>query len=130
MAQVVTTAAIAANRCQGFNVMPDQNPLQRWRKPLLILEFSALAILLTSMGWFSSQAAGAEPLNPAWLLVPAVASLAVFISFIGLMYLRWVVAVSAERQVRHKIVFSLLVLTLLGVWAFGIANTWTSLSAS
>lgn len=110
--------------------MTDQSTPQRWRKPLLILEFSALAILLTSMGWFSSQAAGNEPLNPAWLLVPAVASLAVFISFIGLMYLRWVVAAAAERQIRHKIVFSLLALTLLGVWAFGIANTWTSLAAN
>lgn len=109
--------------------MSDQSALQRWRKPLLILEFSALAVLLTSMGWFSSQAQGGEPLSPAWLLLPAVASLAVFISFIGLMYLRWVVAAAAERRVRHKIVFSLLVITLLGVWAFGIANTWVSLSS-
>lgn len=107
-----------------------QDSSQRWRKPLLILEFSALAILLTSMGWFSSRAADGQPLNPAWLLIPAIASLAVFISFIGLMYLRWVVAAAAERRVRHKIVFSLLVITLLGVWAFGIANTWSSLSAT
>ena len=105
------------------------SPLDRWRKPLLILEFSALAILLASMGWFSSRAETGEPLHPAWLLIPAVASLAVFISFIGLMYLRWVVAAAAERRTRHKIVFSLLVLTLLGVWAFAIANTWVSLSA-
>lgn len=108
--------------------MPDENPIQRWRKPLLILEFSALAVLLASMAWFSGQAQDGEPLNPAWLLLPAAASLAVFVSFIGLMYLRWVVAVAAERRTRHLIVFSLLVITLLGVWAFGIANTWHSLS--
>lgn len=110
--------------------MPEQSPIQRWRKPLLIIEFSALAVLLASMGWFSSQASGTDPLSPAWLLIPAVASLAVFISFIGLMYLRWVVAAAAERQLLHKVVFALLVITLLGVWAFGIANTWTSLSAA
>ncbi|MDI9246464.1 hypothetical protein [Marinobacter sp. CHS3-4] len=110
--------------------MPETNPVQRWRKPLLILEFSALAVLLISMGWFSSRTDTGEPLNPAWLLIPAAASLAVFISFIGLMYLRWVVAAAAERRVRHKIVFSLLVITLLGVWAFGIANTWMSLSSA
>jgi hypothetical protein len=110
--------------------MPDQSPLQRWRKPLLILEFSALAVLLTSMGWLSSQTGADAPISPAWLLIPAAASLAVFISFIGLMYLRWVVAASAQRQLRHKVVFSLLTITLLGVWAFGIANTWISLSAS
>lgn len=110
--------------------MPDQNsPIQQWRKPLLIVEFSALAVLLISMGFFSGQSRESDPLNPAWLLLPAAASLAVFISFIGLMYLRWIVAATAERQFRHKIVFSLLVITLLGVWAFGIANTWVSLSA-
>lgn len=108
--------------------MSDQSAPQNWRKPLLILEFSALAILLTSMGWFSGRSDEGDPLHPAWLLVPAIASLLVFISFIGLMYLRWVVAAAAERRVRHKIVFSLLVITLLGVWAFGIANTWKSLA--
>jgi H+/Cl- antiporter ClcA len=110
--------------------MPDQSPTQRWRKPLLITEFSALAVLLASMGWFSSRVGDGEPLSPAWLLIPALASLAVFISFIGLMYMRWVVAAAAERRVLHKVVFALLVLTILGVWAFGIANTWTSLSAA
>ncbi len=80
------------------------------------------------MGWVSSRTGDGAELSPAWLLIPAIASLAVFISFIGLMYLRWVVAAAAERRTRHKIVFSLLVMTLLGVWAFGIANTWISLS--
>ncbi len=110
--------------------MPDANQSHphHWRKPLLITEFAALAVLLVSMGWFSSRAGDGAELNPAWLLIPAAASLAVFISFIGLMYLRWVVAAAAERRTRHKIVFSLLVMTLLGVWAFGIANTWISLS--
>lgn len=110
--------------------MPDANQSHphHWRKPLLITEFAALAVLLVSMGWFSSRTEDGAELSPAWLLIPAVASLAVFISFIGLMYLRWVVAVAAERRTRHKIVFSLLVMTLLGVWAFGIANTWVSLS--
>ncbi len=110
--------------------MSDQNTPHRWRAPLLAVEFSALAILLGSMGWFSSRASDGEPLSAVWLLVPAAASLAVFVSFIGLMYLRWVVAAAAERRTRHKIVFSLLVVTLLGVWAYGIANTYVSLSAT
>ena len=110
--------------------MHDQISSQRWRKPLLITEFSALAILLGSMTWFSSRADSGEPISPAWLLIPAAASLAVFVSFIGLMYLRWVVAAAARRQLLHKLVFGLLVMTLLGVWAFGIANTWTSLAAT
>lgn len=110
--------------------MPDANQSHPhpWRKSLLITEFTALAILLASMGWFSSRTESGAELSPAWLLLPAAASLAVFISFIGLMYIRWIVAAAAERRPRHKIVFSLLVVTLLGVWVYGIANTWISLS--
>ncbi|WP_100639163.1 hypothetical protein [Marinobacter salexigens] len=106
---------------------PASHPL---RKALLIAEFSALALLLASMGWFSSQTDTGHSINPAWLLIPALASLVVFISFIGLMYLRWVVAASATNSLRHKVVFSLLALTLISVWVYGIASTWLSLNAS
>lgn len=109
----------------------DQIPAERIarkRKPLLITEFSCLAVLLASMGWFSSRSGTGEPLSPAWLLLPAVASLGVFLSFIGLMYLRWVASVSNERRTRHRIIFALLAVTLLGVWVYGIANTWLSLT--
>ncbi|WP_417501868.1 hypothetical protein [Marinobacter sp.] len=106
---------------------PSPHPL---RKALLITEFSSLAVLLASMGWFSSQTDTGHTINPAWLLIPAFASLGVFISFIGLMYLRWVVAASAANQLRHKLVFSLLALTLISVWVYGIASTWLSLNAA
>jgi H+/Cl- antiporter ClcA len=97
---------------------------------LLITEFSSLAVLLAAMGWFSSQTDTGHTIHPAWLLIPAFASLGVFISFIGLMYLRWVVAASAANQLRHKLVFSLLALTLISVWVYGIASTWLSLNAA
>lgn len=98
-----------------------------WRKPLLATEFIALAVLVISMALLGDQNQAGTPVNPAWLLIPALASLAVFASFIGLMYLRWVVAASAERQGRHKLIFALLALTLIGVWVYGIARTWLSL---
>ncbi|WP_148861448.1 hypothetical protein [Marinobacter fonticola] len=104
-----------------------------WRRPLLITEFGALAVLVGSM-FFLGRIAGPEgalnpegTLNPAWLLIPALASLAVFISFIGLMYLRWVANVEAQAAIKHKLIFAILTLTLLGVWAYGIAQTWRSL---
>jgi len=105
---------------------PSPHPL---RKTLLIIEFSALTVLLASMGWFSRQTDPGHSINPAWLLIPAVASLGVFSSFIGLMYIRWVMAASVADQLRHKIVFSLLAITLIGVWIYGIASTWHSLNA-
>ena len=99
------------------------------RKPLLTLEFASLAILLISMAYFSHVADDGATLSPILLLIPAVASLAVFCSFIGLMYLRWVAVAEAGEKTRHKIIFSLLAVTLLGVWSYAIFNTWVSLTA-
>lgn len=109
---------------------PEKTSPHPLRKPLLIIEFSALAVLLASMGWFSGQTEPGHSINPAWLLIPAAASLVVFVSFIGLMYLRWVVAASATHHLRHKIVFFLMAITLIGVWIYGIASTWLSLNAA
>lgn len=106
---------------------PSRHPL---RKPLLIVEFTALAVLLASMGWFSSHTGDGGTLDAAWLLIPALASLGVFLSFIGLMYLRWVAAADPANRFRHKVIFSLLAVTLISVWVYGIANTWFSLNAS
>ncbi|MBU2954730.1 hypothetical protein [Marinobacter sp. F3R08] len=100
------------------------------RKPLLITEFTALAVLLASMGWFSSQTNEGQTISAAWLLIPAFASLGVFLSFIGLMYLRWIASTESGNQFRHKVIFSLLTVTLVGVWIYSIANTWFSLTAS
>ena len=100
------------------------------RKTLLILEFSSLAVLLISMAWFSNQSSDGTPLSAGCLLIPAFASLGVFLSFIGLMYLRWVASANDQRRPRHRTIFALLTLTLLGVWIYGIANTWISLSTA
>ena len=110
-------------------MQPTEKTPHPLRKPLLALEFGSLAILLISMGYFSHKAESASALNPGWLLIPAMASLAVFCSFIGLMYLRWVALAETREKTRHKFLFSLLALTLLGVWSYGIFNTWVSLSA-
>lgn len=110
-------------------MQPTEKTPHPLRKPLLTLEFGSLAILLISMGYFSHKADSESALSPAWLLIPAVASLAVFCSFIGLMYLRWVALAEAGETNRHKVIFSLLAITLLGVWSYGIFNTWVSLYA-
>ncbi len=107
---------------------PDHNASHPLRKPLLLAEFSALAVLLASMAWLSRHSEGG--LNPAWLLLPAAASLVVFLSFIGLMYLRWVAAAGSPDSRLHRILFFLLAITLIGVWIYGIANTWLSIGSS
>ncbi|SES86588.1 MULTISPECIES: hypothetical protein [Marinobacter] len=104
---------------------PSQNP-HPWRKPLLAAEFIALAVLVGSMAMLGQVSDGNE-LNAAWLLIPAAASLVVFLSFLGLMYLRWIAAAGAGQSRRQRVLFGLLALTLLGVWAYAIAQTWHSL---
>lgn len=103
----------------------DKHP---WRKPLLITEFSALAVLVGAMALLGRQGSEADPVQPFWLLIPAAASLVVFLSFLGLMYLRWVASAAGKAGQRQKALFSLLALTLLGVWAYAIAQTWQSLA--
>lgn len=98
-----------------------------WRRPLLWVEFGALGVLLGSMFIMKHIAGPDGTVSPAWLLIPALASLAVFISFIALMYLRWVANLQSGATITPKLVFGLLTLTLLGIWAYGIARTWQSL---
>jgi hypothetical protein len=109
---------------------PDTPPPHPLRKPLLISEFTALAVLLISMSWFSGHTADGNTLAAAWLIIPAVASLIVFLSFIGLMYLRWITAAEGPGRSRQKVVFLLLATTLIGVWVYGIASTWLSINAA
>lgn len=105
---------------------PSQNT-HPWRKPLLLAEFTALAILVGSMALLGQQEGERGVIQASWLLIPGVASLMVFLSFLGLMYIRWVASAGGEAGGRQKLLFSLLALTLLGVWAYAIAQTWQSL---
>jgi hypothetical protein len=81
------------------------------------------------MAWISSreQSGQAITASAGWLLIPALASLGVFASFTGLMYLRWIASAESGHTVRNRLVFALLALTLLAVWVYAVASTWVSL---
>lgn len=106
------------------------SPRSGWRRILLIIEFSSLALLLVSMAWLSQRAGAGEPVATLWLLLPALASLGVFASFVGLMYLRWVAAAGVRNPSRQKLLFALLAITLLAVWLYAMIRTWLSLTPS
>ena len=101
-----------------------------WRRILLTIEFSSLALLLIAMAALSHLAGSGKPVASLWLLVPALASLGVFASFIGLMYLRWVAAADVRNPSRQKLLFTLLAITMLAVWVYAIISTWLSLTPS
>lgn len=106
---------------------PSQNT-HPWRRPMLLAEFIALAVLVGSMALLSNLGTEASPVHPGWLLIPAAASLVVFLCFLGLMYIRWIAAAGPQQGRRQRFLFALLALTLLGLWAFAIAQTWQSLA--
>lgn len=104
------------------------NKASRWRPWLLGTEFAALLVMLGSMYLLGHRSPEAPGLNPAWLLVPALSSLVLFVSFLCLTYIRWFLdtPVSGGRRTR-KGIFVLLVVTLIGLWIFAMHQTWQGL---
>ena len=101
----------------------------QWKRTLAVAEAASLLILITSLIILGHGAPDQQPANPYWLLVPALASLTTFLSFLGLMYLRWAASdFTGSRQRIHQLLFAILALTLLSVWAFAISQTWHSLN--
>lgn len=108
----------------------EQAPESPWRRPLLITEFSALALLIGSMVLLSRMGSESQPISPAWLMIPATASLIVFLSFLGLMYQRWFAAAgNAARSRRHQWLFGILAVVLVSFWGYAVLETWRSLAA-
>lgn len=101
-----------------------KNP-ERRRKWLLITEFLALALLLVSVYALQHFHSASPTSTWFWLLVMALASLLLFVSFLGLTYLGWF---SGEGQAPpgnlKRVLFILLTLVLLGLWVFAIWQTW------
>lgn len=101
----------------------------QWKRRLIITEILSLLILIASLYWLGQDSPDQTPINPYWLLVPALASLVTFLSFLSLMYLRWTEsAVTGPRQRVQQILFGIMVLMLLSIWALAITQTWQSLN--
>lgn len=102
---------------------------RQWQRRLLTVEIASLVILIASLFMVSQGTPDPEPISPGWLLIPALASLTMFLSFLCLMYLRWSAsATTHSRQRLQKLLFAILALTLLSIWAMAIVETWRSLS--
>lgn len=106
-------------------------PVKRWRTRLLITEFGALAILIGTLKWFATRQQQGLGLEPVWLLLPAVASLILFLSFLGLMYLRWAAAMHSQvAPAWRRTLFGVFAVMLLMIWAFAMLQTWQSMQVT
>lgn len=100
----------------------------QWKRRLLAAELLSLLILVASLLLLRSQSPTTEGAIELWLLIPAVASLTTFLSFLGLMYIRWIKsAVPGTRRTLQNAIFAFMALTLLSIWALAISQTWQSL---
>ena len=99
-----------------------------WKRRLIIIEVVSLLVLIVSLWVFGQDKAAGASLDIRWLLVPVIASLTMFLSFLGLMYLRWQSsALTGSRQRVQKLLFTVMALTLLSIWALAVLQTWQSL---
>tara|TARA_R100000322_G_scaffold138102_2_gene93931 strand:+ start:375 stop:785 length:411 start_codon:yes stop_codon:yes gene_type:complete len=102
---------------------------QQWKLRLVVLEVISLLTLIASLFVLRGSAAENGAPTLLWLLLPAGASLTMFLSFLGLMYLRWVASAgSGNRKRVHTILFGLMTITLLSIWALAMVQTWQSMN--
>lgn len=93
----------------------------------LVVEFSALFILIGSLYFLGQKTQAGIPVSTAMLSIPLAASALFLTAFIGNMYVRWIKAAEGKAQRSHKIIFGLFALTLFGVWSLALAKTLISI---
>ena len=100
--------------------------MHKHHKLSLIIEFSALFILISSMVWIGQIKQAGSPLSTWQLALPVVASFFVLAGFLSNMYFRWVNSAGGQSSItqRNRIFFWLLALSLFSVWCFAVIKTF------
>jgi len=96
------------------------------RKIALITEFTALAVLLLSIGWLGHLKETGTPVTTFLLIIPFAASFLVMGGFISSLFFRWQETQknqSADALKMQKIVFILLAVGLSAAWLIAILKT-------
>ena len=98
---------------------------KRLYQNFLILEFTALAVLIGSLFWLGQLTESGQALNLVHRLLPTLSSGLVLTGFLGAMYVRWVDAAESPNRPRRLpfILFWLLGMTLFLIWLVA-ASQW------
>ncbi|UZE96513.1 hypothetical protein [Alkalimarinus alittae] len=100
--------------------------MHKHHKLSLIVEFTALFVLITSMVWIGQIKQAGAALVTWQLALPVVASFFVLAGFLSNMYFRWIDSAGGKSSLtqRNQIFFWLLALSLLSVWCFAVIKTF------
>lgn len=100
--------------------------MHKHHKLSLIVEFTALFILIVSMVWIGQIKQAGDPLATWQLALPVIASFFVLSGFLSNMYFRWISSAGGKSSLtqRNQVFFWLLALSLLTVWGFAVVKTF------
>ena len=100
--------------------------MHKHHKLSLIVEFTALFVLIASMVWIGQIKQSGTPLVTWQLALPVVASFFVLAGFLSNMYFRWVGSAGGNGAItqRNRLFFWLLALSLLLVWCMAVFKTF------
>lgn len=105
------------------------NQTHRWRLTLLAIEFVSLIVLLISIYGLKHYRMDHPHMSVAWLVIPGVASLTLFLSFINMTYLRLVSgALTSGAKTARKLAFIVAALVLIGIWIVAMQRIWQRLA--
>ncbi|WP_250655555.1 hypothetical protein [Alkalimarinus coralli] len=101
-------------------------PMHKHHKLSLIVEFSALIVLVASMVWIGQIKQAGEAISTWQLALPIVASFFVLTGFMSNMYFRWIDSAGGKSSTtqRNRVFFWLLALSLLSVWCIAVIKTF------
>jgi len=100
--------------------------MHKHHKLSLIVEFSALAILIGSMVWIGQIKQAGNALATWQLALPVIASFFVLAGFLSNMYFRWINSAGGKSNTtpRNRVFFWILALSLLSVWCIAVIKTF------
>ncbi|MFD2231955.1 hypothetical protein [Alkalimarinus sediminis] len=100
--------------------------MNKHHKLSLIVEFTALIVLIGSMVWIGQIKQSGAPLATWQLALPVVASFFVLTGFLSNMYFRWISSAGGKSALtpRNQTFFWLLALSLLSVWCIAVIKTF------
>lgn len=98
--------------------------LTPYRKAILIVQFSALFILVGSMFIFAKMAADTPPAPELWL-IPIIASLLVISGFAANLHIRWIENPDTQAATKtQKFFVYIVIFSLYAIWFIALAQAW------